>query len=83
MDNLVTKISLPKEIIAEILEYVYYTPEQIREMYKKVLCSIKKSRHASCESNYRFSIRKPIFIGFCKCGNYTFYNMDERVMCKC
>jgi len=72
---------LPKEIIAEIFEYVYYTPQQMKEMYKKVLCSIKNNR--SSESNYRFSIRKPVFIGFCKCGNYTFYNMDERVMCRC
>jgi len=38
MEKLIIKLNLPKEIIREIIEYLYYTPQQIaiRELYKRV-----------------------------------------------
>jgi len=88
MEKLVTKLNLPKEMIKEILEYLYYTPQQIelREMYKKVHFYIKSSIYSTnCEGVYVFSHRhKTMFICFCiKCGNYKYADLDDRVICKC
>jgi hypothetical protein len=84
-------LKLPKEIIAEILEYLYYTPEQIalREKYKRVHFSIK---NAITDRDYLHQTRYYLFhykhimiyICFCKCGNYKFSSdIEYCVLCRC
>jgi hypothetical protein len=72
-------LNLPKEIIAEILEYLYYTPQQvaIRKQYKRVHFSIKNAYTYYTDNivgyNYFFHYKHiMIYISFCKCGNYKF-----------
>jgi len=83
-------LKLPKEIIAEILEYLYYTPQQValREIYKRVRFYIKSSIYSTNYFegyNYLFSHRhRTMCTCFCiKCGNYKYAYTDYRVMCKC
>lgn len=85
-------LKLPKEIIAEILEYLYYTPQQvaIRNQYKKVNFSIKNSityrdTYWNEKRYYLFHYKHiMIYICFCKCGNYKFSpDIENCVLCRC
>ena len=85
-------LKLPKEIITEILEYLYYTPQQIaiRELYKRVHFSIRNSVYVNNywydSYYYLFNYKRTvIYICFCTtCGDYKYStNMGYRVMCKC
>ena len=86
-------LKLPKEIIREILDYLYYTPQQIalREIYKRVHFSIKNARtyytdNYWYESYYYLFHYKHImiYISFCKCGNYKFSpDIEDCVLCRC
>ena len=90
--KLLHKINLPKEIIMEIFEYLYYTPQQvaIREQYKRVHFSIKNA--ITYRDNYWHERRYYLFhykhvmiyISFCKCGNYKFSpDIENCVLCRC
>lgn len=99
MDKLVSilKINLPQELIQLLLQYLYYTPQQIviREMHKRVHYCIKSATHSNKYSNqsntyfknhyYLFSYNHiTIYMCFCKCGDYKFSpDMNYCVICKC
>ena len=88
----ILQINLPDELIKQLMDYLYFTPQQIamRELNKRVQYCITKSIHSGkiCDNtqaylfNYKHTL---IYICFCeKCGNYEFSSdMEECVSCKC
>ena len=83
-------LKVPKEIVTEILDYLYYTPEQvaIREIYKRIHFSIENAityRDNSYGRCYLFHYKHiMIYISFCKCGNYKFSpDIEDCVLCRC
>lgn len=83
----ILQVKLPAELIRKLMEYLYYTPEQIelREKRKRMHYGIMNARHVFgyyYTFNYKYTC---MCICFCeKCGNYRYSNdMEECVECKC
>ena len=98
-DKLVTilKINLPQELVQLLIQYLYYTSQQIliRDMHRRVHYCIKSATHANTywnqsnsyfkSHNYLFNYKDVmIYMRFCKCGDYKFSpDMNYCVICKC
>ena len=83
----VTKINLPEDIIKNVMDYLYYTPEQIakkenmKRMHYVIMNACRSFGYYYC-FNYKYS---SIVICFCvKCGDYVYSrDMEHCDECKC